>query len=199
MGIAPGGEFPDQLSIFEKMANSDSKRKKFGSAEIYDGAIIPTTQSYNRVPGSRGSNQPKGKGKAKGTVVSRYNRWVNWAETGESNLSEETYQFSGQEGKGEYFQPDENLSLEVRQARGDSESESDLDWGEIDKYGTESEVGNFVLNHEQTGDYGELENAIGVEAFKAFGKEQMSRKFQGKSERTFKDFSDKLKTPRGGR
>ena len=70
----PQKKFADQLSIFGNMANSDSKRKKFGSAEIYDGAIIPTTQSYNRVPGSRGSSQPKGKGKAKGTVVSRYNR-----------------------------------------------------------------------------------------------------------------------------
>ena len=68
---SPRKEFTDQLSIFGDMANSDSKRKKFGSAEIYDGAIIPTSQSYNRVPGSRGSNQPKGKGKAKGAVVSR--------------------------------------------------------------------------------------------------------------------------------
>ena len=42
-----------------------------------------------------------------------------------------------------------------------------------------------------------MDNAIDVEVYKAFGKEQMSRKFQGKSERAFKDFSDKLKTPRG--
>ena len=53
------------------------------------------------------------------------------------------------------------------------------------------------MNNEQTGDYGDLENAIDVEVYKAFGKEQMSRKYQGKSERTFKDFSDKIKTPWG--
>ena len=46
---------------------------------------------------------------------------------------------------------------------------------------------------------GELDKAVDVEAYKAFGKEQMSRKNQGKSERTLKDFSDKIKTPRGKR
>ena len=70
----PQKKFAEQLSIFGNMANSDSKRKKFGSAEIYDGAIIPTTQSYNSVPGSRGNSHPKGKGDAKGTAFSRYNR-----------------------------------------------------------------------------------------------------------------------------
>ena len=139
MGIV-SKKFATQLSIFGKMVSSDSKRKKFGSAEIYDGAIIPTNRSYNRVPGSRGSNQPKGKGKAKGEVVSRYPRGVNWAETMENNISEENYQLPGQEGRGEYPQTEENLSLEVRQARGNSESESDLGWEEIDKYGTDSVV-----------------------------------------------------------
>ena len=123
-----------------------------------------TTQSFNSVPGSRGSNQPKGKGKAKGAVGSRYNRWVNWAETKENNPSEENYQLSGREEREEAFQPDENLSLEVTQAMGNSESESDLGWGEIGKYGAGSEVGNYVLNNDQAGDYGDLGNAIGVEA-----------------------------------
>ena len=38
---SPQKKFACQLSIFWNMANSDSKRGKFGSAEIYDGAIIP--------------------------------------------------------------------------------------------------------------------------------------------------------------
>ena len=75
-------KFALQLSIFEDMVNYESKRKKFGPAEIYDGAIIPTTRNYNRIPGSRGSNprptneqaQAKSKGEAKGTGVSRYTR-----------------------------------------------------------------------------------------------------------------------------
>ena len=58
----------------------------------------------------------------------------------------------------------------MRQTRGNSEIENDLDWEEIDKYGTDSEVENFVLNHEQTYDYGGLENAMDVEAYKAFEK-----------------------------
>ena len=68
--------------------------------------------------------------------------------------------------------------------------------GEIGKYGTDSEVENYVLNNDQT--YGELEDAMGVEAYKAFGKEQVARKFQGKSERPFFfEFPDKLKIPLG--
>ena len=66
------------------------------------------------------------------------------------------------------------------QTRGNSEGESDLDWWGIGNYGTDSDVGNYVLNNEQTGGYGDLENAIGVEAYKAFGKEQVTRKLQGK-------------------
>ena len=77
------------------------------------------------------------------------------------------------------------------QTRGNSEGESGLDWGEIDNYGTDSDVENYVLNNEQTGDYGDLESAIDVEVYKAFGKEQMSRKFQCKSKRAFKDFLTK--------
>ena len=77
------------------------------------------------------------------------------------------------------------------QARGNSEVESDLDWGEIDNYGTDSDVENYVLNNEQTSDYVDLESAIDVEVYKDFGKEQVTRKLQGKNERTFKDFSDK--------
>ena len=99
------------------MANSDSKRKKFGPAEIYEGAIIPTTQSFNRVPGSRGSDRQKGKCNAKGAFGSRNNRGVNWTETIENNPSEENYQLTGQEERGEVFQPDENLSLEAMQSR----------------------------------------------------------------------------------
>ena len=66
------------------------------------------------------------------------------------------------------------------QTRGNSEGESDLGWEEIDNYGADSDVGNYVSNNEQTGDYGDLGNAIGVEAYKAFGEEQMARKIRVK-------------------
>ena len=52
------------------------------------------------------------------------------------------------------------------------------------------------MNNDQTYDYGELEDAMDVEVYKAFGKEQVARKYQGKSERPFFwNFPDKLKTP----
>ena len=184
----PQKKFANHLSILGNMVNTDSKRKKFGSAEIYNGSIIPTTQSFNRVPGSRWTSPPKGKGKAKGAGVQRYNRGANWTETIET--SEENNLYSGQEG-GEDLQPEEELGLEVMQARGNSEGESDLGWEGVGNYGTDSDVGNYVVNHGQTYDYGELDKAIDVEAYWAFGKEHMSRKYQGKSERAFNDFLTK--------
>ena len=93
-------KFAGHLNILENMVNTDSKRKKFGSAEIYNGTTIPTSQSFNRVPGSRWTNTQKGKGKAKGTGVQRNNRGVNWTETVETNFSEENNLYSGQEGGG---------------------------------------------------------------------------------------------------
>ena len=69
--------------------------------------------------------------------------------------------------------------------------------GEIERYGADGEVGDYVVNNDHTCDYGELENATDVEVYKAFGVEQMSRKFKGKSKRTFKDFANKIKSPGG--
>ena len=181
-------KFARHLSILENMVNTDSKRKKFGTAEIYNGSIIPTTQNFNRAPGSRWNSSPKGKGKAKGTGVQRNNRGVNWTETVETNLNEENNLYSGQECGEEDFQLEEELSLEVMQTRGNSEGESDLDWEGIDNYGADSDVGNYVVNHDQTYDYGGLDKAIDVEAYKAFGEEQMPRKSLGKSERAFRIF-----------
>ena len=61
------GKFSKQLSIFEKLSNSESRGKKLGKAGIYDGSVIPTTPNSNRVPGSRPTyDRPKGKGKSEG-------------------------------------------------------------------------------------------------------------------------------------
>ena len=86
---------------------------------------------------------------------------------------------------------EEEQSLEVLQTRGNSEGGSDFVWEGIGNYATNSDVENYVLNNEQTSDYVDLESAIDVEVYKAFGKEQVARKLQGKSERTFKDFLTK--------
>ena len=104
MGNFPKKKFAGQLNIFGEMPNYDSKRKKFGSAEIFDGAIIPTTQSYSRVPGSRGYQRfGNGKGKAKGEIGSRHTRGVNWAENTGNNQNEDNYHLSGQKRKRRIF------------------------------------------------------------------------------------------------
>ena len=102
---------------------------------------------------------------------------------------------AGNKGGEEILDPEEEQSLEVMQTRGNGEGESDIDWEGIGNYGTDSDVENYIVNNEQTNDYGDLESAIDVEVYKAFGEEQKSRKYQGKDLRTFKDFSDKIKTP----
>lgn len=152
---SPQKKFAGNLSIFGNMANSDSERKKFGSAEFYEGAIIPTTQSSNSIPGSRGNERQKGKDKAKGIAASRNCKGVNWAETIESNINEENYQPRKQEEKEGISQPGENLSLEVWRAKGSNEMGSELDWGEIDRHGAESEVGNNLMSNDQTYDFGD--------------------------------------------
>ena len=46
-------KFAKQLSTFDNLVNSESRRKKLGKAEIYDGSVIPTNPNSNRVPGSK--------------------------------------------------------------------------------------------------------------------------------------------------
>ena len=61
---------------------------------------------------------------------SRTGKGVNWTEeVGENN--EENYQY-GQEEEREN-QTEENEDMEVTQARGSREIESDIDWGELDR------------------------------------------------------------------
>ena len=62
--------------------------------------------------------------------------------------------------------------MEVTQARGSSEMESEIDWDDLERY-TDSEVENHLVNNDQTRDYGELRDARDVEVYKAFAKEQV--------------------------
>ena len=71
------------------------------------------------------------------------------------------------------------MNMDVRQARGSSEVESEIDWGEIDTHGADSEVGQYLMNNDQTRYFGELEDAVNVEAYKAFRKEQITRRSKG--------------------
>ena len=38
-----------------------------------------------------------------------------------------------------------------------------LEWGGIGKYGTDSEVGNYLLNHDEACDYGEVSDPAEIE------------------------------------
>ena len=83
--------------------------------------------------------------------------------------------------------------MEVTQARGSKGTESDIDWGELDRY-TDSEIENHLVSNTQTRDFVELTDPRDVEVYKAFGKEQAARIEKGKKERPFKNFKEKLKT-----
>ena len=170
------GKFAKQLRTFENLVNSESRRKKLGKAETYDGTIIPTNQNSNRAPGSRAVNdRQQGKGKSKGkTNFSNFRNGkdVNWTEeVGENN--EENYQYEQEEEEREN-QTEENEDMEVTQARGSREIESDIDWGELDRY-TDSEIENHLVSNTQARDFVELTDPRDVEVYKAFGKEQITR------------------------
>ena len=47
--------------------------------------------------------------------------------------------------------------------------ESELGWGEIDRHGAVSEAGQYPMSNGQTYDFGEISDAMDVEAYKAFG------------------------------
>ena len=64
--------------------------------------------------------------------------------------------------------------MEVPQARGSDEIESETDWGELERY-TDSEVENHLVNSAQTRGFGELKDSKDVEVYKAFGEKQISR------------------------
>ena len=118
------------------MLNSDSKRKKFGSSEIYDGALIPSTRSYNRIPGSRGSSQrphsEKGKGRAKGTSGSRYTRVcvLTGQKLQKPPWRRELPITRTRRNRG-IFTKRRKLKSGGKTSKGSSESESDIGWDEI--------------------------------------------------------------------
>ena len=75
------GEFAKQLCISEKLVNAESRRKKLGKAQIYDGIVVPTNPNSNRIPDARANHgKLKGKGKPKGKSNFRTGKWANWAE-----------------------------------------------------------------------------------------------------------------------
>ena len=47
---------------------------------------------------------------------------------------------------------------------------TDLDWGGIDAYGTDSELVDYLLNRDGTYDYGYISDPAEIEAFEVFGK-----------------------------
>ena len=136
-GNSQGG-FAKQLRTVENLANSESRRKKFGKAETYDGSIIPANPNSNSAPGSGAVyDRQKGKGKPKGKSNLRNSKGAIWAEEIGGN-NEENYQYEQEEREN---QNEENEDMEVTQARGSKETESDIDWGELDRY-TDSEIEN---------------------------------------------------------
>ena len=69
---------------------------------------------------------------------------------------------------------------------------SGLDWGEIENYGTDSEVGKFFRNNEDAQGYGDLQTATDVGVFKIFAKEQIARGRNGEKTRSSRQFNKKL-------
>ena len=58
---------------------------------------------------------------------------------------------------------------------------SDLDWGEIEDFGTDSEVGQFLQNNEATQGFEDLQTTAEVDVFRIFAKEQIARDRNGKT------------------
>ena len=55
-----------------------------------------------------------------------------------------------------------------------------LDWGEFGNYGTDSEAGRYLGNHDGTCDYEGKNNKTDTDAFKVFADDNITRKRQGR-------------------
>ena len=64
--------------------------------------------------------------------------------------------------------------------------------GGIAKYGTDSEEVGYLVNHDETCDYGDVSEPTEVEAYKVCGKENFERQYKRKEPRTFKQFRGKV-------
>jgi len=71
------------------------------------------------------------------------------------------------------------------------ESLIDLDLRDVENYGTDSEVGKFLQNNEETQGCEELQNPTDVDVCKIFAKEQIVRGGKGEP-RNFSQFRKKL-------
>ena len=71
------------------------------------------------------------------------------------------------------------LASDVRYAVEATDSEIDLDWGEIENYGTDIDVSDYILNHDGAFDYGEISDPVEIEVYKVSTKWDLIRKRHG--------------------
>ena len=63
------------------------------------------------------------------------------------------------------------------------DSPIDLDWGELENYEADSEVGGYLVNHDGICDYGDISDPAEIEAYKVSGKENTKWQYREKSAR----------------
>ena len=73
-------------------------------------------------------------------------------------------------GNDEYQANWAGQTSDVRYTGDATDSAIDLDWDGIEKYGTYSEVGNYLLNRDGNCDNGEFSDPSEIEVYKVFGK-----------------------------
>ena len=52
--------------------------------------------------------------------------------------------------------------------------------GEIENYGADSEVGEYLINHDGACDYGDIADAAEIAAYEVFGKDNIDRNTENK-------------------
>ena len=83
--------------------------------------------------------------------------------------------------------------MDVRYAGNEGGPPSDLDWGELGNYGTDSEVDRYHGNREGAGDYEGLQSHADVEAFKVLAEEIFSREKQEKFRESLNNYGAKCR------
>ena len=92
-------------------------------------------------------------------------------------------------GGGDANQGDWEDPRDVCFAGSENESPSDLDWGDVEKYGADSEMGQFLQNDEETQGYEGFRRQTDMVVYRISAEDQILRDRRGEITRTFKQFA----------
>ena len=180
------GRFPSELRGIGDPLNTETPGRQFGTSDVYDATKTNWANLGNDIRDrevkiilellmsvvgkvSHIKKEERKNGKPKKRYITNGARNTEENEIDPEQEGNET----DPESMGDH--------RDVNYTGNGDESLSDLDWREVENYGTDSDVGKFLQNNEGTQGYEELQSPAGADVYKIFAKEQIARGGKGKT------------------